>query len=43
MRLLAEINARGTTVLVVTHNMAIVNAMEKRVIRIDQGVVEEDS
>ena len=31
MKLLEEINARGTTVLVVTHNREIVNAMRKRV------------
>ena len=29
MKLLEEINARGTTVLVVTHNKEIVNAMKK--------------
>ena len=29
MNLLAEINERGTTVLVVTHNKEIVNSMKK--------------
>ena len=43
MKLLAEINRRGTTVLVVTHNMDIVNDMNKRVITINQGVVEHDT
>ena len=43
MKLLAEINRRGTTVLVVTHNMDIVNEMNKRVITINQGVVESDT
>ena len=42
MRLLEEINARGTTVLVVTHNREIVNAMRKRVIRLRKGVIISD-
>ena len=42
MKLLSEINKRGTTVLVVTHNMEIVKAMDKRVITIRKGVVVED-
>ena len=42
MRLLEEINKRGTTVLVVTHNMQIVKAMKKRVITIKKGVIEKD-
>ena len=42
MRLLDEINQRGTTVVVVTHNMEIVKAMNKRVITIKKGVVVSD-
>ena len=42
MRLLDEINKRGTTVLVVTHNMQIVKAMKKRVITIKKGVIAKD-
>ena len=42
MRLLDEINKRGTTVVVVTHNMEIVKAMKKRVITIKKGVVVSD-
>ena len=42
MRLLEEINLRGTTVLVVTHNREIVNSMKKRVIRLRKGVVVSD-
>lgn len=42
MKLLDEINSRGTTVLVVTHNLDIVNAMKKRVITMKKGVVVED-
>ncbi|MCR5580900.1 MAG: cell division ATP-binding protein FtsE [Pseudobutyrivibrio sp.] len=42
MRLLDEINQRGTTVVVVTHNMEIVRTMKKRVITIKNGVVVSD-
>lgn len=42
MKLLDEINQRGTTVLVVTHNMQIVKQMNKRVITIKKGVVVSD-
>lgn len=42
MRLLDEINARGTTVVVVTHNREIVNAMRKRVVRLRKGVIISD-
>lgn len=42
MHLLEEINGRGTTVVVVTHNSEIVDKMNKRVITIKKGVVVED-
>ena len=42
MKLLEEINKRGTTVLVVTHNREIVDAMSKRVITMNKGVVVSD-
>ena len=42
MKLLEDINQDGTTVLVVTHNREIVNAMEKRVITMKKGVVISD-
>lgn len=42
MRLLEEINERGTTVVVVTHNMEFVKQMNKRVITIKKGVVVSD-
>jgi len=42
MKLLDEINQRGTTVLVVTHNLDIVKAMKKRVITMKKGVVIND-
>ena len=43
MKLLEEINSRGTTVVVVTHNLEIVKAMNKRVITMKKGVAVEDS
>jgi cell division transport system ATP-binding protein len=42
MKLLEEINERGTTVVVVTHNMDIVKIMNKRVITMKKGVVISD-
>lgn len=42
MMLLEEINKTGTTVLVVTHNHEIVNAMQKRVITMNNGLLVSD-
>jgi len=42
MKLLDEINSRGTTVIVVTHNSEIVDAMQKRVVTIHKGVIVSD-
>ncbi len=42
MKLLEQINENGTTVVVVTHNREIVNAMEKRVIAMKKGVIVSD-
>ena len=42
MSLLEEINASGTTVVVVTHNSEVVNAMKKRVITMQKGVIVSD-
>lgn len=42
MKLLDEINQKGTTVLVVTHNQEIVKEMKKRVITMKKGVVISD-
>lgn len=42
MKLLEEINERGTTVLVVTHNREIVNSLKKRVISMKKGVIVTD-
>ena len=42
MRLLEEINKKGTTVVVVTHNKDIVNLMKKRVITLKKGKIVSD-
>ena len=42
MKLLEQINERGTTVLVVTHNKEIVNQMKKRVVTMQDGVIISD-
>lgn len=42
MKLLEEINESGTTVVVVTHNREIVNAMQKRVVTMKKGVIISD-
>ena len=43
MKLLEEINEKGTTVIVATHNLEIVKVMKKRVITIKKGVIVGDS
>ena len=43
MKLLEEINEKGTTVIVVTHNLEIVKVMKKRVITVKKGVIVSDS
>ena len=42
MKMLDEINKRGTTVVVVTHNQEIVNMMQKRVITLKKGKIISD-
>lgn len=42
MNLLEEINQRGTTVIVATHEKSIVDAMKKRVIVLDRGELKHD-
>ena len=42
MNLLKDINARGTTIVVATHAKDIVDRMNKRVIRIDDGNIVRD-
>lgn len=43
MKLLEKINEGGTTVVVVTHNLEIVRAMDKRVITIKRGKIVDDT
>lgn len=42
MKLLEQVNKNGTTVLVVTHNREIVDAMQKRVVTMQKGVIISD-
>lgn len=42
MRLFGEINSRGTTIIMATHNKEIVNTMRKRVIAIENGQIVRD-
>ncbi len=43
MNLLDEVNQRGTTVLVATHEKNIVDAMKKRVISLERGTIISDA
>jgi cell division transport system ATP-binding protein len=42
MRLFREINSRGTTVVVATHDRELVHRMKKRVIRLEHGRITEE-
>lgn len=42
MELLREINRRGTTIVMATHNREIVNRMQKRVIALEKGRLVRD-
>jgi cell division transport system ATP-binding protein len=42
MALLARINAKGTTVIVATHNQAVVDRMRRRVVRLINGRIAHD-
>jgi cell division transport system ATP-binding protein len=42
MSLLEAINGTGTTVVMATHDHRVVNAMRKRVIQLDRGVIVRD-
>jgi len=42
MNLLEEINFRGTTIVMATHNREIVNSLRKRVIAIEDGLIARD-
>lgn len=42
MKLMEEINFRGTTIMMATHNREIVNTMRKRVLAIEAGKIVRD-
>lgn len=42
MKLLSEVNQRGTTVIVATHEKSIVDEMKKRVVAINKGLIVRD-
>ncbi len=42
IKIMEQINRRGTTVIVTTHNREIVNALRKRVVTLDKGKVIND-
>ena len=42
MKLLNAINEQGTTVIVATHDKEVVDSMQKRVIRLEQGRIVSD-
>jgi len=42
IKLLSEINQRGTTVIVTTHEQTIVDEMRKRVVAINKGIIVRD-
>jgi cell division transport system ATP-binding protein len=42
MGLIEDANARGTTVIVATHDQALLNRYQKRVLRLEHGQIAED-
>lgn len=42
IKLIKKINKLGTTVLMATHNMDIVNSLKERVIQIEEGQIKKD-
>ena len=43
MQLLMNLNERGTTVIVASHDMMVIEQLGKRVIRLDEGHIVSDS
>lgn len=43
MEVLQALNLRGTTVIVASHDMVVVERMNKRIVRLEQGAVVDDS
>jgi cell division transport system ATP-binding protein len=42
MELLLRINMKGTTIVVATHNQAVVDRMRRRVVRLENGKIVTD-
>jgi cell division transport system ATP-binding protein len=42
MKLLDRINRTGTTIVMATHDFAIVDAMQRRVVALEKGLVTRD-
>lgn len=42
IKLLQDINKLGTTVIMATHNLEIVNSLDKRVVELDKGKIAKD-
>ena len=42
IKILTEINKRGTTVIMATHDMNIVNSCQKRIVELKRGVIIRD-
>jgi cell division transport system ATP-binding protein len=42
IKLLTRVNELGTTLLMATHNAEIVNALRRRVVHLDHGMVVRD-
>jgi cell division transport system ATP-binding protein len=43
MELLRTLNLKGTTIVVASHDMMVVERMDKRIVRMDGGLVDSDS
>jgi cell division transport system ATP-binding protein len=43
LKIITDINKNGTTILMATHNVDIVNSMKKRVITIEKGKIVKDA
>jgi len=43
MELLRELNLKGTTILVASHDMLVVERMDKRIVKLESGQIQSDS
>ena len=42
MKIFAEVNARGTAVIMATHDLRLVERYGRRILRLDDGRIRED-